>query len=109
MRPFVGLGTGPHTAEELFLIENILGQLCEWCYSSLSAQSYLEKVNPNGPSLCRGDFVCDVEDGFVTHVADSAVRQRLSAAVLCLAVQQPVSQSHSVAGTLAPDGLENYQ
>ena len=36
VHPFVGLGTVPHTAEEQFLIENILGTLCEWCSSSLS-------------------------------------------------------------------------
>ena len=79
------------------------------------AQSYLEKMNPNRPFLCRKDIVFALACVSIVHRNEMsktgslrmslAVRQRLSAAALCLAVQQP--QSHSVSGTLAPDGTSN--
>ena len=47
VHPFVGLGTVQHTAEELFLIENILGHCVSGAIPHCQAQSYLEKVNPN--------------------------------------------------------------
>ena len=95
--PFVGLGTVPHTAEELFLTENVLGHCVIGAIPHCQAQSHLEKVNPNRPFLCRRDFVfalacvSSVHRNEMSKTGSSrkSLAQlfvNLSAAVLCLAV-----------------------